>query len=483
MKRICFLLCLLFTLAGISPASGDKEPVHLIWWIMTSSEAPVDWPEVERALNAYSAEKIGVTCTFKYYDTNQLALVSQTGEYFDIAFTSDYWNDYASNVLAGMFRDIKEDLNQFPALRDSVLDEAWKAVTIDDKIYAVPHMKDIAYEVFWILDENYFYHEKGFPKATDIPFEEIEPYLEAYKQDHPHDYPLRLSNGGPTSWRVALVDWLVFDALIGLDWEAQGTDQVYTVKSALEIPAFQNRLRKMHEWYLKGYINPDAAVTESMPRSQAGVVQSGQGWFGAETVWANAARKPVYIARYDGPYISTSSVRGAMTAVSSFTPHWREALALIQLMNTDPWYRETARYGIEGKHYIRNPDGTVTRTRRGNTNMGVEAYTQGHYTLGALEAAAFPGVTTDPDQWTKAMERYQSARPSAVMGFTPDLTEIEIEILAIRQVIEEYRRELYTGTSDPDRVIPELLARLREVGLDRVKTEIQKQLDAFVQNQ
>ena len=55
-------------------------------------------------------------------------------------------------------------------------------------------------------------------------------------------------------------------------------------------------------------------------------MQSGQGWFGAETIWANAARRPVFIAAFDGPRMSTSSVRGAMTAVSSFTPHWREAL-------------------------------------------------------------------------------------------------------------------------------------------------------------
>ena len=46
----------------------------------------------------------------------------------------------------------------------------------------------------------------------------------------------------------------------------------------------------------------------------------------------------------------------------SNTDHPEEAFKLIELMNTDPCYRETARYGIEGKHYIRNYDGTVIRT-------------------------------------------------------------------------------------------------------------------------
>ena len=480
---LCLALCVWIAAVGCAvPARAAEKPVRLIWWLMTSSEAPVDWPEVQEALNAYSAEKIGVTCEFKFYDSTQLALVSQTGEYFDIAFTSDYWNDYASNAAVGMFRDLTEDLADYPALKDSVLDAAWPAARVGDGVYAIPHMKDIAVENYWILDADYFLGEKGFPKETEISFEGIEPYLETYKQDHPEDSPLRISSGGLTTWRSGLADWLSFDYLIALDWEAQGTEKQYQVRSALEIPAFVNRLKTIHGWFRKGYINPDAAVTESMPRRQAGVVQCGVGWAGAETVWSNAAQRPMYIARYEGPYLSTSSVRGAMTAVSSFTPHWREALSLIQLMNTDPWYRETARYGLEGKHYVRNPDGTITRTKRGNSNMSLEAYTQGHYTLGALEASAFPGVPTDPDQWAKAMKRYESATVSAVMGFTPVLSSVETECLAMRQIIEEYRRELYTGTSDPDVVLPEMLKRMREVGMDRVIAEVQRQLDEFVRS-
>jgi putative aldouronate transport system substrate-binding protein len=169
-----------------------------------------------------------------------------------------------------------------------------------------------------------------------------------------------------------------------------------------------------------------------------------------------------------------------MTAVSSFSEHPEEALKLIELMNTDPWYRETARYGIEGKHYTRNDDGTVTKTEQGQNNMKVQAYGQGHYTVGALEASPFPEVPTDIHQWEKTMANYEHATLSAAMGFTPDLTPVETECLAIKTVIEEYMPELQTGTSDPDVVIPEMLARMNEVGLEKVIAEIQAQLDAFL---
>ncbi len=480
MKKILALTLAAAMLLSVCGLAVADEPVKLIWFMYITNDAPMDWPEVEAALNAYSAEKIGVTCEFKYMTDTQIALATQTGEYFDIAFTCDWWNDYATNVAAGMFRDITADLDNYPALKDSIVDLAWEGVKVNGNIYAIPHMKDIGYEVFWILDTDYFLNQKGFEQDSYITFEGIEPYFEAYKADHPDDYPFKMSSGGITSWQNALADWLNMDYLIGLDWEAQGTDDQYTVKSALEIPSWVNRVKKIHEWYEKGYINPDAAVTESMPRAQAGAVQSGQGWFGAETVWANVIKKPIYISRYDGAYLSTSSIRGSMTAVSSFSEHPQEALKLIELMNTDPWYRETARYGIEGKHYVRNEDGTVTRTELGQTNMAVQAYAQGHYTLGALEASAFPEVPTDIHQWEKTMANYEHATLSAAMGFTPDLSPVETECLAVKQVIEEYRKELYTGTSDPDVVIPEMLSRMEDAGLRTITAELQRQLDAFI---
>lgn len=480
MKKILALILAAVMMLSLCSFAAAEEPVKLVWFMYTSSEAPIDWPEVEALLNEYSAEKIGVVCEYKYMDESQVALATQTGEYFDIAFTCDWWNDYATNVAAGMFLNLDDYLDKYPALKDSIVDLAWEGVKVNGSVYAIPHMKDIGYEVFWILNSDYFLNQKGFEQDSYISFEGIEPYFEAYKADHPDDYPFKMSKGGITSWQNCLVDWLNMDYLIGLEWEAQGTDDEYTVKSALEIPAWKNRLAKIHEWYEKGYINPDAAVTESMPRAQAGVVQSGQGWFGAETVWANVIKKPVYISRYDGAFLSTSSIRGSMTAVSSFSNHPEEALKLIELMNTDPWYRETARYGIEGKHYTRNEDGTVTRTELGSSNMGVQAYAQGHYTLGALEASPFPEVPTDIHQWEKTMANYANATLSAAMGFTPDLAPVETQCLAIKQIIEEFRPELYTGTSDPAVVIPQMLERMNEVGLQDVIAEIQAQLNAFL---
>ena len=457
----------------------NTDAVNLVWVLYSEPSKLSDWPEVQRALNAYSAAKIGVTCDFVYQDKDVLSDTILDGHEYDIVFTSNWWNDFAKNVSAGNFRDLTNDLNQYPGLKGTVLESAWAGTKVHDRVYAVPHMKDIGFEIFWILDRDYFLKQKGFEEDLNISFGEIEPYLKAYKDDYPDDYPIKVASSGITSWQMALVDWLNMDILVGLDWDAQRTDHAYEVKCALEIPAWKKRLQTVHRWQQMGYINPDAAELEKMPRAESGVVQSGQGWFGAESIWANTIKKPVYIARFDGPYLSTSSIQ-AMTAISAFTEHPVEAMKLIELMNTDPWYRETARYGIEGKHYNRNVDGTIIRTDEGTDNLNVQAYAQGHVTLGALEASPFPEVPTDTHQWEKTMAGYADATVSVAMGFTPDLSSVESECEEIKKVIMEYRSELYTGISDPDEVIPEMLSHMEDAGLRKVIDEIQRQLDACI---
>lgn len=482
MKRLVALLLTALMLTSMASFATAEQPVNLVWWMGCTSQAPIDWAEAEVLLNEISAREIGVTCTFKYMDANQIALAMSTGEYFDIAFTCDWYNDFATNVAAGMFLDMTDIINEYaPELVASMPENVWGGSYMNNRLYAVPHLKDYAMEIFWILDTEYYTNEKGVPVNHYFSFEEIEEYLAMYKADYPDDYPLKIAKGGITSWMNCLADWINMQYLIGLDWSAQGTDQEHVVKTALEVPAFIERLKVIHSWYEKGYINPDAAVLESLGRSVAGVVQSGQGWFGAETIWSNARQKASYIARYDGPFLSTFSLRGAMTAVSSTTPYAKEALQLINLMNTNEEYRTIARYGIKDKHYEVVSDGIVRKTDLGNTNFSLWAYTQGSYIVGPIEASAFESVPADPDMWQKVWDGYSEAVISAAMGFTFDMSPVEDKILAMNAVWLDYGDELITGTSDPDVVIPKIISEMEAVGMREVLAEAQAQLDAYLE--
>lgn len=482
MKKIVALFLALVMALSMASFAVAEEPTHLVWWVFTSGDTPADWPEVEEKLNELSIKELGVTCEYKFMTAEQISLAMNAGEYFDICFTCDWYNDFATNVANEAFLDLTDLVAEYgKEMSELMPSNIWIGGKVGDKLYAIPHVKDYGIEVFWILDSDYYLNQKGLEQDSYISFEGIEEYLKMYKEDYPDDYPLKLAKGGITSWLNGIADWVNQTYYIGLDIDAEGTDDQYTIKSALDIPRFTNRLKTIHSWYEKGYINPDAAVTETYPRSTAGVVQSGQGWFGAETVWSNARQKASYISRYDGPFLATYSVRGAMTAISSSSEHPVEAMKMINLMNSNAEYRTVARYGIEGKHYEVVSEGVVARTELGNQNMFLNAYGQGTYALGPVEASPFESVPADPEQWTKLVDRYEAeAIVSPIMGFTFDITPVSNECMAMANVWQQYIYELQTGTSNPDEVFPELRAALEAVGLQTVLDEAQSQLNAFL---
>ena len=484
MKKLLAIVLALALLMAMGIASAE-EPVKLTWWVFTASDAPVDWPEVEAKLNEISREKIGVEIEYKYMNADQINMATQAGEYFDLAFTCGWYNDYATNIANGMFLDIAPYMDLLAEAKALTPDNLWAGVTQGDKIYGFPHVKDYGIEVFWILDAAFFRDELGLdPKsyeAQHIGFEEMGEYMAKYKEKYPNEIPLKIPKAGATSWTNGVADWITFEYWLGLDWDAKGTEDELKVKSALDIPKFQKYVNTLHDWYEKGYINADAAVTESVPRTVGGVVQSGQGWFGAETVWANACQNEIFISRFDGPYLTTDGLIGSVTAVSSYSKYPEEAVKAINLMNSDPEYRTIARYGIEGKHYEVVEEGIVKKTDLGNSNMALNAYGQGSYALGPVEASAFESVPANPNQWTELVDRYtKEAIVSAALGFTPDIEPVADQCLAMKNIWEQYIYEMQTGTSDPAEVLPQMKEELEAVGLNEVIAEIQAQLDAYM---
>ncbi len=485
MKKLLAILLAAVMLLAMSVAVAE-EPVKLTWWVFSTGDAPIDWPEVEAKLNEISREEIGVEIEYKWMTNDQIMMATQAGEYFDLAFTCGWYNDYATNVSNGMFLDIADLLKEHaqPAMA-LCPDNIWAGVTQGDAIYAFPHVKDYGKEVFWILDTDFFAGELGIdPKSYEgqhIGFEEMGEYMAIYKEKYPDKYPFMVSKAGGHSWSNCLADWISMEYWIGLDWAKKGTEEELVVKSALDIPAFQQRINTLHDWYVKGYINPDAAVTESMPRATAGVVQCGQGWFGAETVWANACQNEIFISRYDGVYLDTDGLIGSCTAVSSYSEHPVEAVKAINLMNSNEEYRTIARYGIEGKHYEVVEPGIVKKTDLGIANMALNAYGQGSYALGPVEASAFESVPANPNQWTELVERYNAeAITSSALGFMFNIEPVADQCLAMKNVWEQYIYEMQTGTSDPAEVVPQLKAELEAVGLNEVLAEAQAQLDAYI---
>ena len=93
---------------------------------------------------------------------------------------------------------------------------------------------------------------------------------------------------------------------------------------------------------------------------------------------------------------------------------------------------------------------------------------------------AYKWTGSDPQLWEKMEEFNGSAKSSKAVGFLFDSSNCSSEIAALSNIVKQYSGALYSGSGDPDELIPELLEALDDAGINEVIQAKQEQLDAFL---
>ena len=84
----------------------------------------------------------------------------------------------------------------------------------------------------------------------------------------------------------------------------------------------------------------------------------------------------------------------------------------------------------------------------------------------------------DFNQWDEVKELNENAKPSVMIGFNLDTSEIETELANCRAVYEKYYSELFTGARDPREMVETINEELEKAGWETIREEAQKQIDA-----
>lgn len=485
MKKLVTLILALALVGAlvIAPATADESYVKLTWVQGTGADAPNDVAEVNEALNVISREKLGVEVDILYMNGEQVLTSVQAGEVYDMYFTCDWYNNYVKQSFDGIFADITEKVKTVtPDLYATMPEVVWELAKVDGSIYAIPVKKDYCPEIFLMFDKE-FYESIGMEIPAQMEFADLEPYLAAYQEAHPDEYAFVRTEG--SGGIDGVFNFLNRDALIGFAYSKAGTDEATTVISIFEDDELMNRYRAMREWYLKGYINPDAAtLQETGVDPKQHYVKTGQGFYGADSIWSSSNQYAIAISKISGPYLSASGVRGSMNALSVTLEDDEErfdlALKYQELVNTDLQYRDTLRYGIEGKHFSYNEDGTVTRTQKAIDDYNPWAFSQGSYALSSVVASDFPAVPVDPNMWDVVFEGYENAIVAADYGFSFDPTPVEMQVAQLRVIQQKWYPQIVTGSIDIDEAIVSVLEEMEAAGLRDVIAEAQAQLDAHL---
>lgn len=460
---------------------GEQEEtlVELTWYQL--GEEQKDSALVLDRVNDYIGEKLGVRLNIisvRGADyTQKMQAVINTGSKWDLCFTSSWTNDYLQNAGKGAFLALDE-LVADTEMYERIDARFWEAAKVQGNIYGVPSEKELGNMPMWVFTKEYV-------DKYEIPYEELhtledlEPWLQVIQENEPDVVPLYLTKDytAPT-YMDKLQD------PVGIEYG----DDTLTVKNVFETERMQETLQTMRRYYEAGYVNQDAAVA-SDDKNRKRFVTKGDGQPFAETVWGKELGYEVVASPIMDTSVTNASARGALTAVNAESEHPEEAVALLNLINTDEYLRNLLNYGIEGVHWERvEPSEEELKAAEGkpyvyDTKVRLlpdrfRDYSVAYWVQGGMFNTYV--LESEPlDKWASVKEFNDQAENAPSFGFDFDLEPVSAEAAGFREILDEFGKALYTGSVDPDVYLPKLLDKLRGAGVQTVIGEMQRQVDAW----
>ncbi|SFA73394.1 putative aldouronate transport system substrate-binding protein [Cohnella sp. OV330] len=452
--------------AGASATGLD--PVNLIWYY-PQYQSNLDQRLVNDAVNEITRTKLNATVDLRPIDfanyEQKLNTIVASGEQMDIIWTSNWLFQWTTNAKKGVFQPIDELLGQYGGQLLASMDEKyWNGGKLGGKQYAIPNYQISAMRPSLVIQKRFIdkYRLDVF-KIKRI--EDIEPFLEQIKEGEPDIVPFGTTKGFYTN------------LLYGIDWivPVYRNDPTPTVLPDVT-PEMRTNFAMMHDWYMKGYINEDAATLKDAAEAYNK---------GNTAVWFDITGKPGSEVEYkaaDGGYdvqlvpLVGSAFVGAgssMNAIGRTSSHPDRAVMLLNLVNADKALYNLLVYGIEGKHYTKTTGNFI------KVNPDGGYFTNTDWVFGDIRGEYLP-EGSPPDKIEQTVKANEEAAVSAFEGFEFNADPVKTEIANVRAVNDEYYAALATGTIDPARFLAEYEDKLAKAGAGVIVQEKQKQLDAWL---
>ncbi|WP_222860724.1 ABC transporter substrate-binding protein [Paenibacillus antibioticophila] len=251
------------------------------------------------------------------------------------------------------------------------------------------------------------------------------------------------------------------------------------ITNLFEEEEFVNTVKKVREWFEKGYISKDVSTSQE---DGGTLLDNGK-------VFATAAGSVNFI--YGGsipiakksvalhaPVRFTSNSQLFLWAVASSSERPDKAVQLLNLFNSDEEVATLLQYGIEGVHYEMKANGTVDTSKNSNyQNYWLMFGDRDIKPLGASEVDA-SGFT--PEEYrAKESEWEKSIRASEGYGFFFDYSPVKTEVAALDAVVNQYYKVIGNGSVNPDELLKKFNDTLYDAGLQKVMDEKQRQFDEW----
>lgn len=470
--------------ADVQPAetvpAADLEHVELTMAFPYINNAPQDIEAVEAALNKITEEKINasikiVPISIGAWPEQFNLMMSNSSEKIDLVFSGLNGNSLSSLVSKGYLLELEDLLAGVGAPTKAAVGNYTNGCMVNGSVYAVPTLRDLATSTGVMMLKEYV--DKYSIDINAIhDWSDLTPVLETIKAGEGDNfYPFIMNGGQYGNYTATMFGDILSDGFGAYD-PATGT--LYNLFASEQ---YKNALELMHSWYEAGYIAPDAETTTATWQE---IVLAGKSCIwpnnekpGQVQNQSNMVDREIVGVKIGTDIVTTASIQTAMWSIPYQASDPERSMMLLNLLYADEEFFNTILWGVEGVHYQKTDDGHITFAD------GLDASSSGWYiNIGWVLGNQFLSYCwegTDLDIWEQTKAYNDSATLSECAGFVFDTAPVKNEYAACQAVVTEYRRGLETGTKSLAE-LDAFIGKLEAAGIDKVITEKQNQLNAFM---
>ena len=502
MKKVLAVLLLipfLFILPASCRGSGSNRPV-VITLLLLGNKPTNDRADAAIAeINKITAERIGAVLRTRYIEwadwqtRYQLAIASGDPS-IDLVISSTTWLYGWEIVRRGGFYPLTPELLQenAPKTWAAVPPEHWDLVTDDGFIWFIPENQ------FSQFTNHGMYWRKDWAQMAGIEdiekFEDLELYWDAVKDHFPGVFPWDVSGSGIATslFNGFFLGKTHTQPIIGVSvgnyniFEYRIDDPYTVVSNIMESDYLIEAARLFDRWGKKGYWRDDVLNYQGETRNLLLAGLSGSDQHHTNTFITlreqmdrdqpGSELQMYYWGKETGNVNRDLITHGAMS-VNAGSRNVENALQMYDLLRNDKQIYLLFNYGIEGVDYLVNPDGTFSRP-------------EGYNEITDILGTNFWGGRIDEfepvwDTWWSGRidfvaHKNSIARDYPLARFAFESGNVSAEMAAMGDVCVTHLPAIHFGrTNDPERAVADFRAAMRRAGYDRVKAEIQSQLNVL----
>lgn len=481
----------------------EDEEMKTVEFYTVDMDGGSDITEVAEKVNEITEEKINVHVNFNLLDfgsyLQQIGLKMAGNERMDLMLiTPAPPTTFTSLTSQNQLMDISELLQEYaPGVIDSMGDFV-NGTKIGDGIYATGVECGYATNAYVIMRKDILDELGLTEKAQNLSsWSEYEEILDAvYKANQDGSLPEELrttacvsnanSNGGVLPLGSFYAGEDSFADAYGTDvlGDAYGiisTDEATdTVAPYYESEEYYKMLEMVHDWYQKGYVYKDAALSENNGDvlMKDGVTFSTviTGQVGAEQARKSTTGYDVIAAQIVSVPMGSSVTQTFALGVPITAEEPEAAVQVMNLLYSDADIQNLLVWGIEGKDYTLNDEGEAVKSENGTYSS--------HMFLWGNGLLSYPAQGQGGDYMERLKAADEAAPISKYLGFSADVSGIANELTAVNNVISQYRATLESGASTDLKADYDTYCQaMKDAGIDKIISAYQEQLNQWLADQ